>query len=366
MTINKINVLDDFSGNLVELTTKRGVMAIGSTTGPVGGTGIYLAQPLIIPSMSVTLPAGTYKISYNTEFRVTDTSSVTSIAKSELISLYNSLSTLSSTVTTHATTYGGGETLSPGVYANTGAINITGTLTLNGGGNSNALFIIRTAGAFTTAASSNVVLTNGATSSNVWFVSEGASSTGANSYMRGNLIANQAAVSVATGSTIEGRMFAVTGAAGVTASSFTSSIPVGTNAANLGTTLLDFSIFCGVGNITNSGVSSVSRNIGTDSGTITGFESSTIEGTLFPSGTDTLGKVFSGIYIDGVLFESSAHSATRTFRDVGSEYAIILQSVITVTQNQVVDIRAYTSIGKVMIGPNMILIAQKLGTVITV
>ena len=361
MSILRTNILNFLTGEIVPSAIVNGPKTY--ITQKSNNTLLVEAAtptaPLIVPLMSITLPAGTYSIVYNSEFRVTDTSSVTTIAKSDLVTLYNELNAMNATVVDHGVTYGS-ETLSPGVYTNAAATNVTGTLTLDGGDDTNALFVFRTGGAFSTAASAEVLLTNGARSANVWFVSEGASSTGANSIMKGNILANQAAASVGNNTHIEGRMFAINGAAGIDASAFTIAAPVGPSIATLGATLGDFSIFCGVGNVSNTGTSSVALNIGTDAGTITGFESSTIEGNLFPSGSDTLGKIFAGIYIDGVLFESSQRSQTRTFREVGSEFPLLLQSVISTTADQVVDIRVYTSIGKVRIGPNMLLIAEPL------
>ena len=359
MTILRTNIINFNSGEIVpsgivNSPKSYSVQRVSNSTIIESATA---ESPVVIPDMASTLNVGTFKVSYNAEFKVTEASSITSGAKANLTTLYNELSAMTATVTNHAATYGS-ETLGPGVYTQSAASGITGVLTLDGGGNANALFVFRCVGAFATAASSSVVLTNGAQSSNVWFVSEGASSTGANSIMKGNLLANQAAVSVGNSTAIEGRMFTLNGAAGVDASTFTQAVPQGTSVATVGETLVDFSIFCGIGNVTNTGVSTVALSIGTDSGTITGFGSSDIQGNLFPSGSDTLSKVFIGTYVDGVLFPSSQRSATRTFREIGYEYPMILKSIITVTANQVIDIRAYTTLGKVRLGPNMLLLVE--------
>jgi hypothetical protein len=81
----------------------------------------------------------------------------------------------------------GGTTLAPGVYCSGSSVGVTGTVTLDGNGDSNALFVIRAPSTLTTAG--NVLLQNGAQAKNVyWWV--GASATiGISSQWKGNVIA---------------------------------------------------------------------------------------------------------------------------------------------------------------------------------
>ena len=321
------------------------------------------ATPTTIPSMAISsVRKGTYNLTYNSEFRITECSSLTGSVNSELTTLYNALVALTPTVTNHAADHGNGETLTAGVYTQSAAMTVTGTLTLDGEGDANALFVFRCAGAFATAAASTIVLTNGATSNNVWFVSEGAGSTGASSTMRGSLLANQAAVSTGAATAIEGRMFARNGAAATDASIFTA--PTGTSVQTIGNALVNFSIFTGSGAVSNTGASNIAQNIGTNNGNVTGYGSSTLSGITYPSNATAVGKVHVGIYIDGVLVENSMRSQTRSLTDIGSEYHIILQDTITTTSTQEVDIRAHTTIGKASIGPNMLLLVEPLHDVI--
>src|SRR5580704_11177197 len=55
-----------------------------------------------------------------------------------------------------------GTTVSPGLYTIAGAVSNTGTVTLDGGGDPNAVFVFQVDGAMAMAAGSRVVLTNGA------------------------------------------------------------------------------------------------------------------------------------------------------------------------------------------------------------
>jgi hypothetical protein len=199
---------------------------------------------------------------------------------------------------------------------------------------------------------SEVVLANGATSNNVWFVSEGAGSTGANSTLRGSLLANQAAVSTGAGGIVEGRILAIVGAAAAGDTS-TFIAPTGTTTLPLNTISI-FSIFTGTGALTNTGASVIALSIGTNSGTITGFQTATIGGEIYPAGEQVVGNIHYGVYVDGVLFVGSDRSATHT--TTISRDLMALQAVVTVTAGQTIDIRAYATIGEFEVGPGMSLV----------
>jgi hypothetical protein len=63
----------------------------------------------------------------------------------------------------------GGETLIAGVYGFNTSAQLTGTLTLNGQGNPNAVFIFNIGSSLTTANASSIVLINGAQARNIFF-----------------------------------------------------------------------------------------------------------------------------------------------------------------------------------------------------
>jgi hypothetical protein len=309
--------------------------------------------PIIVTGMSASPNMGTYIVNFNSEFTVDDTSSQTLQASIDLQALYAELIAIPATVTGHAATYGS-ETLTAGVYTQAGAATITGTLTLDGGGNSNSLFVFRNAGAFSTGASANVLLINGAQSNNVWFVSEGASSTGASAIISGSMLSNQAAVSTGAGTRIQGRILAINGAAGLGAASIVTA-PVGTSVSTLGS--LDvFNIFCGAGSVSNTGASEIELSIGTNNGTITGFATATVGGSIVPSGAGTLSKFRCGVYVDGNIVQNSLRSATKPFEAETFEFPIVLQTVTTISEGQTIDIRGYSELGTQTIGPRMSLV----------
>ena len=83
----------------------------------------------------------------------------------------------------------GGMTISPGLHTIAAAASNTGTVTLDGGGNPNAVFVFQVNGALAFAAGSHVVLTNGAQASRVFWQVNGAGAIGASADFAGTLMA---------------------------------------------------------------------------------------------------------------------------------------------------------------------------------
>jgi len=100
-----------------------------------------------------------------------------------------------------------GLTLAPGLYKSTSSLGITGNLTLNGLGDTNAKFIIQIASTLTTGTGSQVILTGGAQAKNIiWQV--GTSATlGSNSIFKGTIMADQS-ITLNTGARLDGRALA--------------------------------------------------------------------------------------------------------------------------------------------------------------
>lgn len=106
---------------------------------------------------------------------------------------------------------GTGQILTPAVYAFGGAASLAGDLILDGQGNPNATFIFKVNGAFSTGASSRVLLINGARSGNVWWQVEGAASFAASTAMAGVVIAH-GAVALGDGVSLQGQGLSTVGA----------------------------------------------------------------------------------------------------------------------------------------------------------
>lgn len=112
----------------------------------------------------------------------------------------------------------GGLTLTPGLYVNSSTSGISGTgpngiLTLDAGGDANAVWIFKMGSTFITDSGTSVVLAGGAQAKNIYW-SVGTSATlGTNSTLYGNILADQS-ITLTTGATLNGR--ALTRIAGVT------------------------------------------------------------------------------------------------------------------------------------------------------
>src|SRR5271154_2041187 len=106
----------------------------------------------------------------------------------------------------------GGQTLTAGVYNSASSIGLTGTLTLNGGGNPDSVFVFQAASStLTTASSSQVTLINGAQACNVFWQVGSSATLGSDSNFVGTVLASQS-ITVTTNVTILGRVLAETGA----------------------------------------------------------------------------------------------------------------------------------------------------------
>jgi hypothetical protein len=97
-----------------------------------------------------------------------------------------------------------GRTLVSGVYCGN-TLGLTGTVTLDGHGNPNAVFIFQAGSALVTARDSHVALVNGAQACNVFWQVGGPATLGANSVFGGTIMA-LTSVTVDTGASVAGRL----------------------------------------------------------------------------------------------------------------------------------------------------------------
>ncbi|HSO70992.1 MAG TPA: ice-binding family protein [Arachnia sp.] len=104
----------------------------------------------------------------------------------------------------------GGRTVVGGVYTGT-ELSLTGTLTLDAKGNPNEVFIFQSASTLITAPTSTVALINGAQACNVYWQVGSSATLNTNTTFVGTVMA-MASVSALTGTTVNGRLLARTGA----------------------------------------------------------------------------------------------------------------------------------------------------------
>jgi hypothetical protein len=128
-------------------------------------------------------------------------------AQGDLTTAYNQLAGLACGTTLTADL--GGTTLAPGVYCSTSSQGLTGILTLDGGGNPNATFVIQVASALTTAGSVNLI--GGADAKNVYWQIGSSATIGTGSLMKGNIVA-LTSITLVDAATLLGRALARNGA----------------------------------------------------------------------------------------------------------------------------------------------------------
>ena len=296
---------------------------------------------VVISDMTKTaLEAGTYSVLFNGQVSIPaadyTTGFSTADAAADLDLIYTDIMAIPVTGN-HILTFGSGETLLPGVYNVAGAASIAGTLTLNGNNEANPIFIVRAnAGAFNTAASTNVVLTNGATPENVFWIADGAIGLGASTKISGTLFSHGAAVAGGS-SIVTGRLLTTLGAISYGQGALT--VPTGNSIINF-RSLSNFVIFTSAGGVANTGASVYNGDIGTGGGAITGFPTANVNGTIFESGSTTVVTPINhmatfSLYKNDVLIPYS--SRTRTHLNNPSDLS--LQGISTVGVGDTIDVR---------------------------
>ncbi len=202
----------------------------------------------------------------------------------DLLIAYNQLN---STIPTFfpAPLLGNGATLVAGVYSIAEEATLNLGLTLDAQGDANSVFIFQIQGAFSTNAASKIYLKNGALACNVFWKVEGLVSMASGSTMRGTIIANNAAIVMSSGDTLEGRALSTTGA--ITIDGVLAYTPIGCGspvltgpvAPNLASTEC-YALFSSNGAVTNTGITTVSGDVGTNVGLTTGFDPLLVTGAV--------------------------------------------------------------------------------------
>ncbi len=187
---------------------------------------------------------------------------------------------------------GNGQTLNAGVYSIAVAAALNGTLILDAQGNANAVFIFQIQAALSASVASHVVLINGAQACNVFWKVEGLVSIAAASTMEGTFIANNAALNMGAGVRLEGRVFSTTGA--VTVNAVSAATPPGCGSPLLTGPVAPvlrstacYALFSASGDVTNSGITSIRGDVGTNTGVTSGYDPLKVNGTihLIPDGS---------------------------------------------------------------------------------
>jgi hypothetical protein len=186
-----------------------GILA-GSTVTNVAGTATSVSGDVgVSPGTAITgfgPPASITGMFHSND-------SVAMAAQADLLTAYNAAAGAPGGAVLAADI--GGQTLPAGVYKTTSAqpsLGITGTLTLDGGGDPNAVWIFQIVSTLTTAANnSEVIPINGADFHNVFWQVGSSATLGTFTIFKGTIMA-QTSITLTTGATLYGRALAQTGA----------------------------------------------------------------------------------------------------------------------------------------------------------
>jgi len=205
---------------------------------------------------------------------------------SDLLNLYNQLNTAIPTFFP-APALGNGQILTGGVYSITGNATLDQSLNFDAQGDENAVFILQIQGTLSTNPASEIILSNGALACNIFWKVEGLVSLASGTKMKGTIVANNAAINMSTGVTLEGRALSTSGAVGVngvmayTPTGCGSLVLNGPFAPELGTTAC-YAIFSSNGEVTNTDTSIIKGDVGTNVGLTTGFNPLFVDGMIHP------------------------------------------------------------------------------------
>jgi hypothetical protein len=135
---------------------------------------------------------------------------VAATAQNDLTTAYDALVALPcGTVVTPADL--GGRTLAPGVYCAASSLAVTGTVTLDGQGDPDALFVFQMGSTLTTGTTANIALINGAQAENVWWQVGSSATLGTGTTFRGSILALET-ITLNDNATMLGRALARNGA----------------------------------------------------------------------------------------------------------------------------------------------------------
>ncbi len=186
----------DVAAGPVSLGSAAGFSVLGGPSIANTGAGTVLALDLGVTGTLAGFPPGTV----NGVQHVGDAAAST--AQEDRQTAYDSV-----VAQTGGTAFGGdlaGKTFTPGLYSTAAAITNTGVIKLDAGGDPSARFVFQIGAALSSAASTSVVLTNGALANNVYWQVVGAVALGANAKWVGTIL-GAGAVSFGDGASLKGR-----------------------------------------------------------------------------------------------------------------------------------------------------------------
>ena len=292
-------------------------------------------NPQTIDDMEVVIDKdGEYRVDFNTQFNTT-LANITEQAVIDLNALYLDINNETVGVVAMPT-FATGTTIVAGVYETAAAISATGTITLDGEGDEDAIFIFKsTAGAFTSGAGCVFNLIDGAKANNIFFLIYGAITLGSNCNVAGTFIGN-AAVTISAGAFLNGR---ATTRAGAVTNNGNINVPVTIPIFPM-YLINNFAIFSSNGALTNTGSTIIVGDIGTHSGTITGFGTTSLSGYIYyPSQGASLVTV--SFYVGSVLQTQSTRERTNSI----TKEDIVITDYFNISELETLSVKCTNSIG---------------------
>lgn len=136
----------------------------------------------------------------------------TAACKAGLLNVYTYLNTMTADIKLlYPAQFGRNLVLTPHAYIMEGAVTFTDSLYLDARGNSNAVFVIKVKGAFTTSVKSKVILINGTQEKNVYWMVDGEVAINDYSIFNGTIVCANGAIALNTGVQLNGRALTTVG-----------------------------------------------------------------------------------------------------------------------------------------------------------
>jgi hypothetical protein len=203
-----------------------------SADGPVANTGVSTIMGNVGTNVGLTTGYDALLVS-GSLYAIPNVS--TALCAADLLVLYGTLHLLPADIELlYPAQFGNNLVLTPHTYLLNAATVLTDTLYLNAMGNADAVFVLRINGALSTSTYSKIILKNGAQSKNVFWEVNGPVEINDFSVFEGIIVANNGAVSLKTGVTLDGRAYTTTGAFSTAAVTTTmSSVCTETGIANV-------------------------------------------------------------------------------------------------------------------------------------
>ncbi|GAA1141255.1 hypothetical protein GCM10009672_09420 [Nesterenkonia lutea] len=159
----------------------------------------------VSPGTAITgFPPGTYGGSLNAG------NAVAAQAQSDVTTAYDNLVGLAPTTDEDFTGDLVGRTLVGGVYSSSSSMSLSGTLTLDGQGDPDSVFVFQAGSSLTTGSASSVSLVNGAQACNVYWQVGSSATLGTGTSFVGSILA-LTSISVTSGTQVQGRALARNG-----------------------------------------------------------------------------------------------------------------------------------------------------------